>query len=105
MTDVVIVLTTVPDEDLGEQIARACVDERLAACVTIGAPMTSVYRWNGAVTRERELPLTIKTTAARVAALKERLHAWHSYDVPEFVVLPVVEGSLEYLDWVRQQTT
>src|ERR1700730_18659609 len=104
MTDVVLVLTTVPADDRGEAIARALVDERLAACVNVLGPMTSFYRWHGAVERDVERQLLIKTTRGRVAALQARLIELHPYDLPEFVVLPVSEGGPAYLDWVRNET-
>ena len=72
MTDLVLILTTAPAGDAGEAIARALVDERLAACVNVLAPMTSVYRWHGAVERETERQLIIKTTSDRTVAY---LHA------------------------------
>jgi periplasmic divalent cation tolerance protein len=102
MTDVVIVLSTVPDEQTGERLARALVDERLAACVNLHGPMVSVYRWKGQVEREAERQLVIKTTRDRVPALEARLKALHSYEIPEFLVLSVEDGSRAYLDWVGQ---
>jgi periplasmic divalent cation tolerance protein len=105
MTDIVLILTTVPDGDLGETIARSLVDERLAACVNLLAPMTSVYRWRGVMEREIERQVVIKTTRERVAAVRARLTQLHSYEVPEFIVLPVVDGSTAYLEWVRAETT
>lgn len=104
MSDVVIVLTTVGNAQAGEAIARAVVEERLAACCTISGPMTSIYRWQGEVTTDSEQQLVIKTTADRLEALRVRVHQLHPYEVPEFLVLPVSEGSPAYLDWVRQQT-
>src|ERR1700682_974406 len=104
-TDVVPVLTTVPVGDRGEAIARALVDERLAACVSVLGPMTSFYRWKGAVERDVERQLIIKTTRGRVAAIQARLAELHSYDLPEFVVLPVSDGGLAYLDWVKSETS
>jgi periplasmic divalent cation tolerance protein len=102
VTDVVIVLTTVPDTDLGDTIARALVDERLAACVNVQAPMTSVYRWEGRVEQERERQLAIKTTRDRIALVQARVTELHSYDLPEFLVLPVSDGSAAYLGWVAE---
>ena len=102
MTDVVIVFSTVPDEESGERLARALVDERLAACVNLHGPMVSVYRWMGQVEREAERQLVIKTTRDRVPALEARLKALHSYELPEFVVLPIEGGSQAYLDWVGE---
>jgi periplasmic divalent cation tolerance protein len=105
MTEIVIVLTTVPDGDQGETIARALVEERLAACVNVHDPMTSLYRWQGALEREVERQVVIKTTLERVPAIHTRLMELHSYELPEFLVLPVADGSTAYLDWVRTETT
>src|SRR5262245_34690606 len=103
MTDVVLVLTTVPAGDRGESIARTLVEEHLAACVNLLAPMTSFYRWKGAVERDLEQQLIIKTTRDRVLAVQERLAQLHSYELPEFIVLPVSDGSAGYLEWVQGQ--
>lgn len=99
-----LVLTTLPlDMDEGA-FARTLVDEGLAACVNIHAPMVSVYRWDEQVQEDGERQLTIKTTTARLDALLERIRALHPYDVPEFVVIPIVDGSGEYLEWLRGST-
>jgi periplasmic divalent cation tolerance protein len=97
---VVLVLTTVPDDASAETIARALVDEKLAACVNLLAPMTSIYRWKGAVERDIERQLVMKTTRALVPALERRLKELHSYELPEFIVLEVDSGSDAYLQWV-----
>lgn len=105
MTDVVVVVTTMPGgEDDAAALARTLVGERLAACVQVRAPMTSVYRWNGTVEQETERQIVIKTTRARVAALEVRLRALHTYEVPEFLVLSVDGGSEAYLRWVAEET-
>jgi len=104
MTDVVLVLTTVSAADLGESIATALVDERLAACVSVGAPMTSVYRWKGAVERETERQLVIKTTRDRLSALQTRIAALHPYEIPELLVFDASGGSSRYLDWIHGET-
>jgi periplasmic divalent cation tolerance protein len=103
--DVLVVITMVPDRDHADAIARALVDERLAACVNILAPATSVYRWQGAVETADELPLLIKTVRPRLAALTERLRALHPYDVPEVVALPLAGGLPAYLQWVRDEAS
>jgi periplasmic divalent cation tolerance protein len=105
MTDVVLVLTTVPVDDRGDNLATALVAERLAACVNIGTPMTSVYWWRGVLTHDTERQLVIKTTVDRVAAVKARLIEQHAYELPEILVLAVAEGSEPYLDWIRNETT
>ena len=99
---IVIVLTTLgADADAGA-LARALVDERLAACVNILAPMTSVYRWKGAVEQEAERQLLMKTTADRVPALERRLRELHPYELPEFVVLDAA-ASQAYGRWVDEE--
>lgn len=104
VTDVVLILTTVPDGARAEAIARSLVDERLAACVNVLATMTSFYRWQGKIEQEQERQIVIKTTRDRVAAVQARLVDLHAYEVPEFLVLPVSDGSTGYLDWVRNET-
>jgi periplasmic divalent cation tolerance protein len=104
MTNTVLVLTTVPDGDLGETIARKLVEERLAACVNVLAPMTSFYRWQGALEREAERQVVIKTTTERVPAVQARVAELHSYELPEFLVLDVADGSTGYLAWIGSQT-
>ena len=104
MTDVVLVLTTVGDESASETIARTLVEERLAACVNVHAPMVSFYRWKGTVERDGERQLAIKTTRARLPELRARVQALHPYQLPELIVLAADDGSAEYLDWVRTET-
>jgi len=104
MSDVVVVLSTVPDDESAEKIARTLVDERLAACVNVLPPMTSIYRWKGNVERDIERQMVMKTTRAKVNALRERLAELHSYELPEFVVLAVDAGSDRYLTWVQENT-
>ena len=104
MSRIVLVLTTVPSEALGEEIATALVAERLAACVNISAPMASIYRWKGNVERDVERQLVIKTTADRVMALQQRIKELHSYELPEFVVIDVSSGSEAYLKWVASES-
>jgi periplasmic divalent cation tolerance protein len=100
MSDVVLILTTVPDDELGESIGRTLVEERLAACVNVLPPMTSIYRWRGGVERDTERQMIVKTTRERVAPVRARLTELHSYELPEFLVLTVSDGSAAYLEWV-----
>ena len=102
--DIVIVLTTAPDDERAETWARALVEERLAACVNVHGPMISFYRWKGVVLSDAERQVVIKTTRERLATLRERLRELHPYELPEFVVLTVEDGSDEYLNWVVEQT-
>jgi periplasmic divalent cation tolerance protein len=97
----VIVLSTVPAPSVATSLARTLVEERLAACVNILPAMTSIYRWRDGIEEEAEHQLVIKTARARIPALRQRLHELHPYEVPEFIVLAVAEGSEGYLRWVR----
>ena len=101
-TDIVLVLSNTPDEAVATRIADALVSEGLAACVNVGAPVKSVYRWQGVLEKGTEIPLTIKTTVAKQAKLIERLIALHPYDVPEAIVVPILSGYAPYLNWVRE---
>jgi periplasmic divalent cation tolerance protein len=101
----VLVLTTIPLDFDGGRFAAVLVTERLAACVSQLPPMESVYRWEGALETASERQVLIKTTAGRVEALRERLHGLHPYDVPEFVVLGIEDGSAAYLHWLAGATT
>lgn len=104
MPDALVVLVTVGSESEAETIAGALLDERLAACVTIGGPIRSVYRWQGRIADDREWQLVIKTRAALFDALADRVRALHSYDVPEIIGLPVTAGSPRYLEWLDDAT-
>lgn len=98
----VVVMVTFPADGDAESFARTLVDERLAACVNVLPAMRSVYRWKGEIETASERQLLIKTKAANVAALEERVTALHPYDVPEFLVLPIEAGSAAYLAWLQE---
>lgn len=104
MTDVVLILTTFPEE-FEVSALRALVHDLVsgghAACVSVMAPMESTYRWEGVVEVARERQVVIKTTADRVPALQAALTAAHPYDVPECLVVTVTGGGAEYLAWLR----
>jgi periplasmic divalent cation tolerance protein len=100
-----LVLVTCANHIQAKLIARSVVEKRLAACVNIlRSPIESHYRWQGKVEKARELLLIIKTTARRLGALEREVKRLHSYDVPEFIVLPIVAGSKAYLDWLDDST-
>ncbi len=99
-----VVLLTAPDAEVGARIARQLVEEGLAACANLVPGVRSIYRWQGAVQEDAEVLLIVKTRAALVGALAERVRALHPYELPEVVALPVAGGSAPYLDWVRSAT-
>lgn len=104
MTDVIIILITAGSEEEAEKIARTLVAEQLAACVNVVSPIRSIYRWEGKVQDDREWLLFIKTQQTRFAAVEARVKTLHSYQVPEVIALPVVDGSEKYLGWVKSET-
>ncbi len=100
----VIVLTTLPVDGDAEQFASRLVEEKLAACVNVLPAMRSIYRWKDAVERSDERQLIIKTAASRLTDLEVRIRTLHPYDVPEFVVIPITQGSPTYLSWLADST-
>ena len=94
-----------PDDDRARTLARALVDERLAACVQAVPGVTSTYRWQGEVQIDAEVLLLIKTTRARIDALTRRIAELHPYATPELLVLEVVGGAPDYLAWLDAATT
>ncbi len=102
-TKVRIVLVTVPDAEVGRALALAMVEARLAACGNVVPGLISVYRWKGGVHQDPECLVIFKTAAEKVPALEAAVVEEHPYDVPEFLVLPVLDGYRPYLDWVREE--
>lgn len=96
-----IVLTTAADTDEANRLARTLVEERLVACATLIPSVRSIYRWEGEVETATESLLLLKTGADQLTALQNRLQALHSYQIPEFLVLPVERGSSSYLEWLQ----
>ena len=103
MAHLILILTTMPDDDRADAVARTLVQEQLAACVNVHGPMMSTYRWKGQVEREPERQLVIKTTAGRLPDLEVRLRELHPYELPEFVVIDASAGAA-YDRWVNGAT-
>lgn len=98
-----IVLVTCPSLSLARKIARAVVQKHLAACVNVcRAPVESFYTWKGKVESAREHLLIIKTTAKRLSQLEREMRRLHSYEVPEFIAIPITEGSADYFSWLSE---
>lgn len=100
-----LVLTNLPDAEAAQALATLLVDLRLAACVNILSPARSVYRWKDRIESAEEVPLLIKTTAARYEALEAAIRSHHPYELPEIIAFPVTLGLPEYLAWVEAETT
>ena len=100
----IIVFCTCPDRESGKAIADALVGEKLAACVNILPGIESIYTWKGEICRDAEILLIIKTRAELFPELKDRIISLHSYEVPEIIALPILQGSPEYLKWIDETT-
>lgn len=103
-SEFVLVYSTFPDRAAAEKMGRALVEARLAACVNIHSSMTSIYEWEGRLETASEFPVFVKTRRGLAARAIEAARALHPYTVPCFLVLPITEGSDDYLAWVRAQT-
>jgi periplasmic divalent cation tolerance protein len=104
MNEYTLVLTTVPEEQRGQEIARKLVEERLAACVTVSGAGQSFYWWEKKISRDREFILFIKTKARLYPELEKRILSLHPYQVPEIIALPIIRGFEKYLSWLDQET-
>jgi len=102
MPDFVMALTTLPEKFDAAALAHDLVGAGLAACVTIVPAVRSVYSWQGSMQTDTEQQLLIKTTADLIEPLWDLIRDRHPYDVPEFLVVPVVDGSTEYLQWIER---
>ncbi|MBI5083742.1 MAG: divalent-cation tolerance protein CutA [Acidobacteria bacterium] len=103
MTDKIVVLSTCASAEEAGRIARHLIDSRVAACVSITPGVRSVYRWQGVVEDSEEVALTIKSRRDLFDALCQELRKVHSYEVPEILALPVVDGAQSYLDWLDRE--
>ena len=103
MTDKIVVLTTCASAEEAEKIARGLIDKRLAACVNVLAGARSFYRWKGALEDAAEHLLLIKSKRELFSRLRAALEALHPYEVPEIIVLPIIDGSFAYLNWLEAQ--
>lgn len=102
MTDKRIVLTTAGSQLEAERIANAMVERQLAACVNIVGPIQSVYRWKDDIETAQEWMLIVKTTASAFERVRDSIRELHSYELPECILLPIENGSAEYLEWMSQ---
>ena len=100
----ILVLTQMPDRVSAQSLARSLVEARLAACVSIGAPAQSLYHWRGEIETVQEIPVTVKTSRERYAEVESAIRARHPYELPEIVAVPIIDGFVDYLDWINGET-
>lgn len=100
-----ILMTTLPDEEQARDLARSIVGMKLAACVNILPRMTSIYQWLGELEEGNEHLLLIKTRQSCIEELQARIREEHPYELPEIVVVPIVDGYPPYLNWINESVT
>ena len=98
-------ISNLPDVESAQKLAALLVEQRLAACVNVLAPCTSVYRWQGKVETASEIPLLIKTTREHYAALESAIRAHHPYELPEIIAVSLSAGLPAYIEWIKTETT
>lgn len=103
MTDKIVVLCTCGSAEEAAQIARALVDKKLAACVNVMPAVRSFYRWKGVVEDQQESLLVIKSSRGLFDRLRVEIEKLHSYEVPEVIAVPIVDGSEGYLEWLERE--
>jgi periplasmic divalent cation tolerance protein len=103
MSDYIQVVTTTSDPAQAEEIARALVERRLAACVQVAGPIRSIYRWQDRVETDEEWQCTAKTRRDLFPAVETAIRAAHPYEVPEILAVPVAAGSASYLRWLDEE--
>ena len=100
----ILVITQLPDRASALAVARSLVESRVAACVSVGAPVESLYHWQGKIETAEETPVIVKTQQSRYGDVEAAIRAKHPYELPEIVAIPVVEGLAPYLQWIVDET-
>ena len=103
VTDKIVVLTTCDSEEQAQSLARHLIEQRLAACVNILPGARSIYRWKDKIEDAAEFVLVIKSRRDLFAKLREAILHLHSYEIPEVIALPVVDGAEAYLGWLDRE--
>jgi len=100
----ILILTQMPDRATAQSLARSLVEARLAACVSIGAPVESLYHWRGQIETAEEVPVVVKTRAEHYRDVETAIRSQHPYELPEILAVPVVDGLARYVDWIAAET-
>jgi periplasmic divalent cation tolerance protein len=104
MEEKILVMITTGSEEEGEKIAKALLEERLIACANLIGGVRSLYRWKDRICDDREILMLCKTRGELFPRLSEKVKSIHSYEIPEIIAFPLVQGWQSYLDWVEQET-
>ena len=104
MAGAILILTQMPDRTSAQSLARSLVETRLAACVSIGATVESLYHWQGQIETAQEVLVVVKTSAERYCDVETAIRAQHPYELPEILAVPVVDGLARYMEWIADET-
>ncbi len=104
MPDYTVIFITTSSLDEAEKIGRALVEEKLVACSNIVSPIRSIYHWQGKICDDKEALMILKTKKKLFKQIEKRVKALHSYEVPELIIMPIIEGSNKYLSWLKNET-
>jgi periplasmic divalent cation tolerance protein len=102
MSEFLQITTTTDSKELAMQIAEKLVGKKIAACVQVSGPITSIYEWKGKIENAEEWYCVIKTRKNLYQKVEEAIKALHPYEIPEIIALPILEGNKDYLDWITQ---
>jgi len=105
MTELLLVMTSLPDQDAAKVLAKRLIDGHLAACVQLQPGVQSIYRWEGRICKEQEVVLVAKTTAEQWPTISSFIKENHPYDVPEVIAQPITYSHTDYARWVIAETT
>ena len=104
MSNYIIIYITTASVNEAKKIGRALVEEKLAACSNIISPIRSIYSWQGKICDDKEALMVLKTRKRLFKQIVKRVEKLHSYDVPEIIAMPIIEGSSKYLSWLNEET-
>jgi periplasmic divalent cation tolerance protein len=104
MSNYIIIYITTASVNEAKKIGRALVEEKLAACSNIISPIRSIYSWQGKICDDKEALMVLKTRKQLFKQIVKRVEKLHSYDVPEIIAMPIIEGSSKYLSWLNEET-
>lgn len=104
MSNYIVIYITTSSVNEAKKIGRALVEEKLAACSNIISPIRSIYRWQGKICDDKEALMILKTKKKLFKQIVATVEELHSYDVPEIIALPIIEGSDKYLSWLKEET-
>ena len=104
MPDYIVIYITTGSVNEAKKIGRVLIEEKLAACSNIISPIRSIYRWQGKICDDKEALMVLKTRKKHFEQIVKRVETLHSYDVPEIIAIPIIEGSSKYMSWLNEET-